>query len=394
MHYFKLQGWGFRDSGFKWDREAGAVKVLGSRYMFGGQHLPRFADFFKEHMDVDVNLEDPPQADMQVEPSQMNHGFIEELGTEQWSRRSFEKWERILHSHGADLESLWQLRYERLAKLVDMIVYPNSTEDCEHLVRCAAKHNVVLVPFGGGTNVTKALALPTGETRMIVSVDMERMNAIKWVDKENKMACIQAGVNGKDLERDLAQYGVTTGHEPDSQEFSTVGGWVSTRASGMKKNTYGNIEDLVCNVTLVTPKGTFTKPQLWPRQSNGPDLANVIMGSEGNMGIVTDVVLMVRPLPAKVLFESVILPDYETGIKFMHAVSKVRSIWPSSMRLVDNTQFQMGSSLKPASSGKWEDFIEAAKKFFVINIKGYHPEKLAACTMLFEGDANWVNSSH
>ena len=97
-----------------------------------------------------------------------------------------------------------------------MIVYPHSNEHCELLVKLAVKHNVMLVPFGGGTNVTKALTLPLNEKRMIVSVDMERMNSIKWVDKENNMACIQAGVSGKDLERDLAQYGVTTGHEPDS----------------------------------------------------------------------------------------------------------------------------------------------------------------------------------
>lgn len=94
---------------------------------------------------------------------------------------------------------------------------------------------------------------------MVISVDMARMNAIRWVDKENQMACIQAGIMGQDLERDLKQYGMCSGHEPDSSEFSTLGGWVSTRASGMKKNTYGNIEDIVQNVTLVTPVGTYSK---------------------------------------------------------------------------------------------------------------------------------------
>jgi len=107
---------------------------------------------------------------------------------------------------------------------------------------------------------------------MIISVDMTRMNAIKWVDKENNLACIQAGIFGNDLERDLKQYGVITGHEPDSMEFSTLGGWVATRASGMKKNTYGNIEDIVQNITLVTSKGTYNKLSSWPRVSNGPDL--------------------------------------------------------------------------------------------------------------------------
>lgn len=87
--------------------------------------------------------------------------------------------------------------------------------------------------------------LPLDEKRMIVSVSTKRLDAIKWVDKENNLACVQAGMQGQDMERELKQYGVCSGHEPDSAEFSTVGGWVATRASGMKKNTYGNIEDIV-----------------------------------------------------------------------------------------------------------------------------------------------------
>ena len=108
---------------------------------------------------------------------------------------------------------------------------------------------------------------------MIVSPDMSRMNKILWVDKDNMIACVQAGIRGQDLERELRMQGVITGHEPDSAEFSTLGGWISTRASGMKKNTYGNIEDIVQAVTFVTPKGTFKKADHWPRVSSGPDFS-------------------------------------------------------------------------------------------------------------------------
>lgn len=131
---------------------------------------------------------------------------------------------------------------------------------------------MVLVPYGGGTNVTQCLMLDEKEKRMIVSVDMTRMNKIKWVDKVNMTACIEAGIIGQDLERELKNYGVCCGHEPDSVEFSSLGGWISTRASGMKKNAYGNIEDIVLNVKLVSPIGTYTKASEWPRISNGPDL--------------------------------------------------------------------------------------------------------------------------
>ena len=113
------------------------------------------------------------------------------------------------------------------------------------MVKLAVKHEVMLVPFGGGTNVTHSLMIYPSEKRMVVSVDMSRMNKILWVDKQNGLACIQAGIVGQDLERDLKPYGVLSGQEPDSAEFSTLGGWISTRMSGMRKNTYGNIEDVV-----------------------------------------------------------------------------------------------------------------------------------------------------
>ena len=335
--YFNWQGWGYRDSGFE-VKDKKAIKIKGNRYMFGGQILPKFADYIMEHLHISLEHTDPVQGDMEVQPSNLNHEFIAELGDKEFSRRSFMKWERIMHSHGACLQEVWQLRYTKIPKVTDMVLYPNSTEQCERLVKLAVKHNVVLVPYGGGTNVTKSLQLNQEETRMIVSVDMGRMNQIKWVDKENNMACIGAGISGQDLERDLKKYGVCTGHEPDSQEFSTLGGWISTRASGMKKNTYGNIEDMLCNVTYVTPSGTYTKSELWPRISNGPDMHNIVLGSEGNMGIITEAVMRVRPLPKVKIYESLIFHNFEIGIKFMQAVSRT-NYWPSSLRLVDNTQF-------------------------------------------------------
>ena len=91
--------------------------------------------------------------------------------------------------------------------------------------------------------------------------------------------------------------GVCCGHEPDSSEFSTMGGWLSTRASGMKKNTYGNIEEIVQGMTLVTPNGTFQKTSHWPRVSAGPDIDQLILGHEGNLGIITECVIRIRPAP-------------------------------------------------------------------------------------------------
>lgn len=177
--------------------------------------------------------------------------------------------------------------------------------------------------------------LNSTEKRMIVVIDMTRMKAVLWVDRKNMTACIQAGIIGIELEKELKNYGVCTGHEPDSVEFSTLGGWISTRASGMKKNLYGNIEDIVVTIKIVTSKGTFQRESDWPRMSSGPDLNQIILGSEGNLGIITEAVLRIRPLPQVSSYGSIIFPDYDTGVKFMHEVG-IRRIWPASIRLVDN----------------------------------------------------------
>lgn len=226
---------------------------------------------------------------------------------------------------------------------------------------------------------------------MIVSLDMQRMNKIKSVDKVNMTACIEAGIVGSDLEREIRKFGMVLGHEPDSMEFSTLGGWISTRASGMKKNAYGNIEDMVLNIRFVTPKGTFQKASEWPRVSNGPDLNQIILGSEGNYGVVTEVVLRVRPIPEVTEFSSIVFADFDIGIRFLDEVARSRS-WPASIRVVDNTQFKAAQALNVEQSSYIKNFIEAVKMFYLQSIAGFDINKLVGCTIVFEGSRTEVNA--
>ena len=163
--------------------------------------------------------------------------------------------ERILHSHGQhSTDEVYKVLYNKLEKFTDLVFYIETQEETEQLIALAKKHNVCLIPYGGGTNVTNALRPPKDETRMIVSVDTRRMNAIESLDEENLLVTVQAGITGKELENQLNKRGFTVGHEPDSYEFSTVGGWISTNAAGMKKHRYGNIEDIVQDLTMITPR--------------------------------------------------------------------------------------------------------------------------------------------
>lgn len=203
----------------------------------------------------------------------------------------------------------------------------------------------------------------------------------------------------------LGERGYCTGHEPDSMEFSTLGGWVATRASGMKKNQYGNIEDLLVHLTVVTPRGTIQKNCMVPRLSNGPDIHQFVLGSEGTIGVITDATLKIRPLPQCVKYGSVAFPNFEDGIRFMREVARQRySLFhfhllrtkyldgdslslrcaPASIRLLDNEQFSFGQALKYEHGSTLQSFIDGLKKFYVTKIKGFDPKQICAATLLFE----------
>merc|ERR1712166_615909 len=150
------------------------------------------------------------------------------------------------------------MRYaDKIERAPDLVIYPKSHTEVEMIVKTAVETNCVIIPYGGGTSVSGALQCPTNETRLIISLDMSRMCRIKWVDRENMLACIEAGTIGTEIERKLGSLGLIMGHEPDSYEHSTMGGWIATNASGMKKNVFGNIEDIVVNFKVVTPIGTM-----------------------------------------------------------------------------------------------------------------------------------------
>ena len=171
----------------------------------------------------------------------------------------------------------------------------------------------------------------------------------------------------------------------------------------MKKNFYGNIEDIVQNVKFITPKvrfvieilliwliqGTYTKLSEWPRISNGPDINHVVMGSEGNYGLVTEAIIKIKTIPDTKKFGSILFHDFEIGIKFMEEVGR-SGIWAASMRLMDNTQFMFGMALKVEETSRAKHLIDAIKKYYVLNIKGFDQSKLCALILSFEGTAAQV----
>jgi alkyldihydroxyacetonephosphate synthase len=306
-----------------------------------------------------------------------------------FERLSLEEKDRLHHAHGHTCDDIWRLRYGKFARVPDAVIWPGRHEHVEVIVKAATLHNVVIIPYGGGTSVSSAIECPEHETRMIVSLDMHEMNRIKWIDYESMMACIECGIIGKDLDSKLAKLGLCMGHEPDSNEFSSLGGWIATRASGMKKNVYGNIEDILVSAKMVTPIGTVEKENNWPRVSTGPDVHQIMLGSEGTLGVITEATVRLRALPEVQAYGSIVFPDFECGLGFMREIARQRCA-PASIRLMDNIQFQFGQVLKPEDNSLTGEWIDAAKKWYVTSYKGFDVNKMVAVTLLFEGSAQDV----
>ncbi|HRN68745.1 MAG TPA: FAD-binding oxidoreductase [Promineifilum sp.] len=380
--------WGYRDTYFVVNPD-GSVRVTGDRYAVSGYDMPGFIPFLEDTLAIKFDLNDtkPERADKPVPPPVVNAAFVAALAAElPAGHSSDDPRERLLHSHGqTTVDEVYQVLYTHLDRVADLVVWPETHEEAAALVRLAAEYDVCLVPYGGGTSVSAALKLPADETRMIVSVDMRRMDAIEWIDRENMRACVQAGITGKHLEERLAAQGLTCGHEPDSVELSTLGGWIATNASGMKKNRYGNIEDIVENVTLVTPEGVVEHLSNMPRVSMGVEPVRLAFGSEGNLGLITRAVLKIHALPEVKEYGSYVFRDFETGTAFLYDLMRTGAL-PASIRLVDNVQFRFGQALKARPTGQ-EKLMSRIQQTVLESVKGFDLRQMSAATVVMEGSA-------
>ncbi len=379
--------WGFSDTCFRVNSR-GHVELTGSRYALSGNELPDLLPWIGGILDLTLDPADthPSAYPPRVPESRVAPALLEELekclGEDAISD---DPALRLRHGHGHTQQEMYAIKYGRLERVPDLVVFPDREDRVAALVEAALQHDVCLIPYGGGTNVTEALRCPADEQRSVVSVDMRRMNRIRWIDPVNRMACIEAGAVGRGISEQLASFGFTMGHEPDSVELSTLGGWIATHASGMKKNRYGNIEELVLDVNVVTSRGTLTRSAVAPRESVGADPRRWLLGSEGTLGIITSAVVKLFPLPEIERYGSILFPSFAAGIAFMYELTQQGSP-PASVRLVDNLQFQFGQALKPRTQG-WRVLKSKAEKLYVTRLRGFDPNAMTACTLVFEGTA-------
>lgn len=245
---------------------------------------------------------------------------------------------RIAHAAGRSYLDLLALRAGRADNAPDVVVYPGDEAEIAALLAACARFGTAVVPFGGGTSVVGGVS-PVRDGRDLVCLDLRRLDRLVAVDREALTATVQAGMLGPALEAALAEYGLTLGHHPQSFEFSTIGGWVATRSAGQNSTGYGRIDELVLGLRCVTPAGEIVARTV-PASAAGPDLRQLLIGSEGALGVITEVTVRVRPLPAIHRFEAWRFPSFSAGIAALRAMEQAGHA-PDVCRLSDEAEGEL-----------------------------------------------------
>jgi alkyldihydroxyacetonephosphate synthase len=215
------------------------------------------------------------------------------------------------------------------APLPGCVIWPEDTAQVSAALRIAQEWRVPVVPFGGGSGIVGGtMAIPG-----CISLDTKRLTRLE-VDPISGVACVGAGIFGVDLERRLNADGFSLGHFPQSLHSSTVGGWVATRASGTFSTLHGNIEDRVVGLEVVVPGGEVLRTRPSPRSATGPDLAELFLGSEGTLGVVTEVALWLHPLAEHRVWTSYAFPDFGAGLDAVRETVQ-SGVRPGVVRLYD-----------------------------------------------------------
>jgi alkyldihydroxyacetonephosphate synthase len=230
--------------------------------------------------------------------------------------------ERLRHARGQSLPDWVALRSGRLGWLPDGVAHPSTDEDVRELLRWAGETGTALVPYGGGTTVAGHVTRPTG-SGPTVTVALDRLAAVVDVDPAAGLATFGAGIAGPALEAALGEHGSTFGHFPQSFEYSTLGGWIAARSSGQQSRGYGRIEDLFAGGHLETPVGPLELPS-FPASAAGPDLRQVVLGSEGRLGFVTQATVRIAPRPEREVWVAVAMPDLERGLAASRELAQAR----------------------------------------------------------------------
>ncbi len=295
-----------------------------------------------------------------------------------------DNYERAFHALGRSYHDLLRLRAGDLSTAPDAVLYPRGGDEVQTLLAAAAELGIAVIPFGGGTSVVGGVTAANGALRASVTVDLSAMDHVMEIDALSQTATAEAGIYGPELQKALAAQGLTLGHYPQSFEFSTLGGWIAHRGAGQSSDRYGRAEDWLVGAKLATPRGML-KAGGFPGSSAGPHLLDLVMGSEGAFGIVTEATVRLHAAPSASDYRGYLFHDFAAGVAAIHDATRAE-IPVTMLRLSDagETRFYRAFGAVGKKRG-----LRGWAEQFVLNRQGF-TDKSCALIAGFEGDAATV----
>ncbi|MEV0583422.1 FAD-binding oxidoreductase [Nonomuraea sp. NPDC050310] len=256
---------------------------------------------------------------------------------------------RVRHTRGKSTPDLMRMRAGDGSAAPDVVVSPGSHEEVLDLLAACEAARLAVVPFGGGTSVVGGLTPERTGFAGVVALDLARLDRLLAVDADSMIATLEPGLRAPEAERLLAEHGLTLGHFPQSFEYATLGGFAAARSSGQASAGYGRFDDMVAGLKVATPRGTLDLGRA-PKSAAGPDLRQLVLGSEGAFGVITELRLRVRPRPVRQAYEGWRFDSFAQGSAALRALAQ-RGPLPTVLRLSDETETMIGLA-KPDAIGQ------------------------------------------
>jgi len=311
---------------------------------------PAAEALLRDELGADPGVRKPPVPFDQVKlpepglPAELKERLVGALGAEQVRD---DRETRVTHAVGRSYPDLIRIRAGDASSAPDAVLFPDSAGMVAAVLGLCAEQRVAVVPFGGGTSVVGGVEPVRDGFAGVVSLDVSRLSAAVEVDRVSLTARVEAGLLGPELERRLREQGVTLGHFPQSFEFSTLGGWVATRSAGQASTGYGRIDELVRAVRCVTPAGELGTKAV-PASAAGPSLRDLVVGSEGVLGVICEATVGVRPAPAARRYEGWSFTSFAEGCDALRVLEQAGAAADVN-RLSDEDETRLTMAL--ASSG-------------------------------------------
>ncbi|WP_044508209.1 FAD-binding oxidoreductase [Gordonia sp. KTR9] len=255
---------------------------------------------------------------------------------------------RVQHTRGYSTPDILRLRAGDAGDAPDLVVYPGGHDEVVAILRLCSDRRIAVVPFTGGTSVVGGLTPDRAAVTGVISLDLRRLDRVVEIDEISRMATLEAGLRGPAAEALLREKGWTIGHFPQSYEGAGIGGYAATRSAGQSSAGYGRFDEMVEGLVLATPRGTIELGTA-PRSAAGPDLRQLVLGSEGVFGVITSVQVRIRPVPVARVFDAWRFATFADGATALRRLAQDGPL-PTVLRLSDEVETALNLA-DPAGAG-------------------------------------------